>query len=170
MIWVGQLARQPVKHSNKDFKMYKRILLLTALIIAITSSASGQSSGFGAGIMIGEPTGISLKNWISKTNAWDVGVAWGFGKHGAFHIHGDYLWHEYDLIKVDTGILPLYYGVGVRVLFADDSHLGIRGVVGLDYLFDGLPLDVFLELVPIFDIVPGTGFSFNGALGIRYFF
>ena len=150
--------------------MFKRILLITTIFIVFTANASGQSSGFGAGIMLGEPTGISLKNWISKTNAWDAGIAWGFGKHGAFHLHGDYLWHKYDLIDVDKGILPLYYGVGVRVLFADDSHLGIRGVIGLDYLFDGLPLDVFLELVPIFDIVPGTGFSFNGALGIRYFF
>ena len=150
--------------------MVKRILLISTIFIVFTATASGQSSGFGAGIMLGEPTGISLKNWISKTNAWDAGIAWGFGKHGAFHLHGDYLWHKYGLIDVDKGTLPLYYGVGVRFLFADDTHVGIRGVVGLDYLFDGLPLDVFLELVPIFDIVPGTGFSFNGALGVRYFF
>jgi hypothetical protein len=149
--------------------MLRKVILIATIFFVITANASGQSSGFGAGIMIGEPTGISLKNWISKTNAWDAGIAWGLGKHGAFHLHGDYLWHKYDLIKVDKGILPLYYGVGSRVLFAKDAHLGIRGVVGLDYLFDGLPLDVFLELVPIFDIVPGTGFSFNGALGIRYF-
>ena len=150
--------------------MLNKFILISTMFFVITTNVSGQSSGFGAGIMIGEPTGISLKNWISKTNAWDAGVAWGFGKNGAFHLHGDYLWHKYDLIDVDKGLLPLYYGVGVRVLFADDSHLGIRGVVGLDYLFDGIPLDVFLELVPIFDIVPGTGFSFNGGLGIRYFF
>ena len=36
--------------------------------------------------MLGEPTGISLKNWISETNAWDAGVAWGFGKNGAIGI------------------------------------------------------------------------------------
>jgi hypothetical protein len=150
--------------------MLNKFILITAIFFVITTNVSGQSSGFGAGIMLGEPTGISLKNWISKTNAWDAGIAWGFGKHGAFHLHGDYLWHKYDIIKVEKGILPLYYGVGARLLFADDTHLGIRGVVGLDYLFDGLPLDVFLELVPIFDIVPATGFSFNGALGVRYFF
>ena len=150
--------------------MIRKILLVTAIFFVFTANVQSQSSGFGAGIMLGEPTGISLKNWISKTNAWDVGIAWGLGKHNAFHLHGDYLWHKYNLIKVNKGILPLYYGVGVRVLFADDSHLGVRGVVGLDYLFDSIPLDVFLELVPIFDVVPGTGLSFNGALGIRYFF
>ena len=150
--------------------MFKRILLITIILTVITTNATGQSSGFGAGIMLGEPTGISLKNWMSTSNAWDVGIAWSSGKHGSFHLHSDYLWHSFNLIKVDKGVLPLYYGVGIRLLFADDSHFGIRGIVGLDYLFDGIPLDVFLELVPIFDMVPGTGFDFNGALGVRYFF
>jgi hypothetical protein len=149
--------------------MLKKFIFITAIFFVINTNVSGESRGFGAGIMLGEPTGISLKNWISKTNAWDAGIAWGFGKHGAFHLHGDYLWHKYDLINVDKGTLPLYYGVGARLLFADDTHLGIRGVVGLDYLFEGLPLDVFLEIAPIFDIVPGTEFSFNGAIGVRYF-
>jgi hypothetical protein len=149
--------------------MFKRVLFLSAICIVFVTEAGAQSSGFGVGIMIGEPTGISLKNWVSKSNAWDAGVAWGFGKEGAFHLHGDYLWHKYDLIKVDKGALPLYYGVGARLLFSNDTHFGIRGVIGLDYLFDGLPLDIFLEIVPIFDLAPGTGFSFNGALGVRYF-
>jgi hypothetical protein len=150
--------------------MFKNILLITTSFTVITINVSAQNSGFGAGIMLGEPTGISLKNWISGTTAWDAGIAWGFGKNGAFHLHGDYLWHEYGLIEVDRGALPLYYGVGARVLFTNDTHFGIRGVIGLDYQFEGLPIDVFLELVPIFDLVPGTGFSFNGALGVRYFF
>jgi len=150
--------------------MIKQIAFMTTIIIVFKTNVFSQSSGFGAGIMLGEPTGISLKNWISQSNAWDAGIAWKLGKNDAFHLHADYLWHAYDIINVDKGVLPLYYGIGIRVLFTDESHLGIRGVIGLDYLFEGLPLDVFLELVPIFDLVPGTGFSFNGALGIRYFF
>jgi len=150
--------------------MFKQILLFTALFIFFVSNASGQSSGFGAGIMLGEPTGISLKKWESKTNAWAAGIAWGFGKKGAVHLHGDYLWHKYDLIKVEQGILPLYYGVGARLLSNKDNHLGVRGVIGFNYLFDSLPVDAFLELVPVFDLVPSTGFGFNAALGVRYFF
>ena len=73
------------------------------------------------------------------------------------------------MIDVDKGILPLYYGVGARFLFANDSHLGIRGVIGLNYLFDNVPLDIFLEIVPIFDFIPETELSFNGGIGIRYF-
>jgi hypothetical protein len=150
--------------------MIKKVLLSGILIVIFVANASGQSSGFGAGIMLGEPTGINIKNWISKTTAWDAGIAWGFGKHGAFHLHGDYLWHKYDLINVEKGKLPLYYGVGARFLFTDETRFGIRGVIGLDYLFAGVPLDVFLELAPVFDLIPATELSFNGAIGIRYFF
>jgi len=157
-------------HPFRNNYMLKKLLLSTTFFLLLLTNVAGQSHGFGAGIMVGEPTGISLKNWLSKTNAWDAGVAWSFGNNDAFHVHGDYLWHKYDLIKVEKGALPLYYGVGARILFTKDTHLGIRGVVGLDYLFEGLPLDAFLELVPIFDLVPATDFSFNGTLGVRYYF
>jgi hypothetical protein len=150
--------------------MYKKLLIVSALFSVFAANGSGQSAGFGAGIMVGEPTGISLKSWLSRTNAWDAGIAWGFEKQGALHLHADYLWHNFDLIKIDKGRLPLYYGIGARFLFADDTHFGIRGVIGLNYLFADIPLDLFLELVPIFDLVPGTGIGFNGAFGIRYFF
>ncbi len=120
--------------------------------------------------MLGEPTGISLKSWLSKTNAWDGGIAWGFGEGGALYIHSDYLWHKFNFIPVDQGDLPLYYGIGGRVLFADKSHLGVRGVIGLDYMFARAPVDIFLELAPVLDLVPGTDFSVNGAIGVRYFF
>ena len=150
--------------------MIKIILLCIIPFFVFAADLWGPSGGFGAGIMLGEPTGISLKSWLTKNNAWDAGIAWGMGKDGALHLHGDYLWHKYDFIKVEKGRLPLYYGVGARVLFADDARIGIRGVIGLDYIFARTPLDIFLEIAPVFDIVPGTDLSVNGALGIRYFF
>jgi len=150
--------------------MKKVILLCCIPCILFAANISGPAGGFGLGIMLGEPTGISLKSWLSKTNAWDGGIAWGFGEGGALYIHGDYLWHKFNFIPVDEGNLPLYYGIGGRVLFADKSHLGVRGVVGLDYMFARAPVDIFLEIAPIFDLIPGTDFTVNGAIGVRYFF
>jgi hypothetical protein len=150
--------------------MLKITFLLTAVWIILITDASGQSSGFGAGIMLGDPSGISLKSWLTKNSAWDAGIAWRLGEGGAFHIHADYLLHKYGFIKVEKGSLPLYYGLGARVLFADDTHIGARGVVGLDYLFAATPLDIFLEIVPLLDLVPDVDLDINGAIGIRYFF
>jgi hypothetical protein len=54
--------------------------------------------------------------------------------------------------------------------FEDDSKVGVRVPLGMDYLLGTAPLDFFLELVPILDLAPSTDFSLNAAIGIRYFF
>lgn len=163
----------------------KKNILLVALI-AFTCAAKGQASGFGLGIMLGSPTGISGKYWISGDRAIDGGLAWGVW-HGSYvHLHGDYLFHKMELITVSKGKLPLYYGPGLRMRSwsggrywrkgewhdYDGSHvdIGVRFPVGLAYLFDGAPVDVFLELVPTLDLVPATSFDMDAAIGARYWF
>lgn len=150
----------------------KPLLSAILLILALSSAGSlyAQGDGFGAGLILGEPTGISLKNWLGKKTAFDVGLAWSFEEDGDFHLHADYLWHDFGVFKVRTGRLPLYYGIGGRIKFSDKTRVGVRGVIGLDYLFKNAPFDIFLEVVPILEVSPGTDFSFNAALGFRYFF
>jgi hypothetical protein len=150
--------------------MYKKFLFSFGIVMICFISGNGQTSGFGAGLMIGEPTGISIKSWVSTNTAWDAGIAWQLRQGGKMHFHADYLWHKYGLIKVRRGRLPLYFGVGGRLLSSGEPHIGVRGVIGLDYMFEQAPVDIFLEIVPIFELVPGTDVDFNGALGARYYF
>jgi len=89
------------------------------------------------------------------------------------HIHGDYLFHSFDAIKVEKGRLPIYYGIGGRIKFSEgkkDDIVGIRIPVGLAYLFATAPVDIFIELVPTLDLVPDTDFDLNGGVGARFFF
>lgn len=155
----------------------KRIAAI--IVVAFLTGASGaraQGQGFGLGVIVGEPTGLSAKLWQSRSTAIDFGAAWSFVDDTAFHLHADILVHRFDLIHVDSGKLPLYYGVGARVKFSEndrgnqDAHVGIRFPVGLDYLFAREPLDLFLELVPILDVAPETDVSLNASLGFRYWF
>ena len=130
-----------------------------------------QQSGFGVGVIIGEPTGVCGKYWLDDLTAIDAGVAWAFKDEGAVHVHVDYLFHKFEVFTVDKGKLPLYYGIGGRVKFdEDDSLFGVRIPVGMNYLFANDPLDLFLEIVPILNLAPETDLSFNGAIGIRFFF
>jgi len=146
-----------------------------------------QSTGFGLGIMLGSPTGVSAKYWTSGDRALDFGVAWGvWGPGSYFHLHGDLLFHKMDLVTVPSGKLPLYFGPGLRMRSwgggrywhrgqwyeyeGNHNTLGVRFPVGLAYLFDGAPVDVFLELVPTLELLPGTRFGFDGAIGARYWF
>ncbi len=135
----------------------------------LTCSLAAQDQGFGAGVIIGEPTGISLKTWVSANDALDAGVAWSIS-HGWFHVHADYMRHAFALIPVEKGQLPLYFGGGVKVGFGTDIFLGLRVPVGLDYMFESVPLDVFLEVVPGLGILPDTKFDTGGGIGVRYWF
>jgi len=150
--------------------MVKKWLLIFTISFLFSKTSYAQQTGFGLGLMLGEPTGFSGKYWLSPQSAIDGGFAWSVYKHGYLQIHTDYLWHNYSIISVIKGTLPIYYGVGGRLIFAHDNIAGIRGVAGLDYLFDGTPLDIFLELVPILDLAPEMDFDFNAAIGIRYYF
>jgi hypothetical protein len=161
--------------------MRTRILIGALCVVA---SASAQDSGFGIGLIVGEPTGISMKGWLDAEHAIDGALAWNFGHEGVFQLHGDYLFHKMDLIKVDKGKLPLYFGPGLSFQFWNgdqywhdgDWHEGnstvvsVRFPVGLDYLFEGAPVDAFFELVPKLDLVPSTWFGVDFGIGGRYWF
>ena len=146
----------------------KKIVII-ALLGAISLRISAQDSGLGAGIIIGEPTGLSGKTWLSSNDAIDAGMAWSIS-NGWFHIHADYLRHVFGLIPVEKGKLPLYFGIGAKIGFGNDVSLGARVPVGLAYLFDGTPLDVFIEIVPGLEIIPDTQFDMGGGIGVRYWF
>jgi hypothetical protein len=146
----------------------KVFLMLTAVLFC--GSVQAQNHGFGLGVILGEPTGISSKLWTGHGTAIDGAVAWSFDKESSMHVHGDFLLHKLRLSDVDKGELLPYYGIGGRIKFEDDSKVGVRFPLGIDYLFDRSPFDFFLEIVPILDLAPSTDFSLNGAIGFRYFF
>src|SRR5262245_29492557 len=103
-----------------------------------------QDKGFGLGAIFGEPTGVSAKLWTSQQNAFDAGVAWGFGHNGSLHIHADYLWHFNDAIKSSERFVP-YIGIGARIATTSDAIIGARIPLGLVWWPHGAPLDVFVE-------------------------
>ncbi|APF20007.1 hypothetical protein Calab_0444 [Caldithrix abyssi DSM 13497] len=143
---------------------------ISAIILSafLLGTLAAQTTGKGVGVIIGEPTGISLKVWQTATTAIDGGLAWSFGSNSKLHFHADYLIHNKNVLKEPNYIF--YYGPGVRLRMGDDDRLGVRGVLGVNYFFQSAPLDMFLEIVPILDLLPGTYLSFNAGVGLRYFF
>lgn len=149
-------------------KKVKYVAVLFSLIFI--SALNAQDKGVGLGIIVGEPTGFSFKYWTSSTTAFDAAIAWSFIDGGAFHIHADYIIHSFNLITVPEGKLPFYYGIGGRLKTSSDTQLGVRVPLGLAYIFQSAPVDIFLEVVPILDFIPKTDFRINAALGARYYF
>jgi len=149
-----------------------KIIILTfalALLLGALSTIEAQSrySNTEIGVILGEPTGISLKSWQSDTKAIDGAVAWSFGENGSVHMHADYLWHNW--LDAEQGGLAFYYGLGARAVFADDSKFGARIPVGLQYLFPDTRLSMFFEVAPTLNLIPETDFGVNGGIGVRFF-
>ena len=145
------------------------LLLFGGLVLLSIGGAHAQSRGFGVGIILGEPTGVSFKGWVSQENAIDGGLAWAFGKGGRFHLHADYLWH-FNLNMAAGEDFRFYTGIGGRFAAGSDAIFGARIPLGLVWLPKGAPLDVFVEIVPILDLAPATKFRGNGGIGARFFF
>jgi hypothetical protein len=149
----------------------KRFFPLLIFLLFDLARLHAQSDNYGLGIIVGEPTGISGKVWVSSRNAVDGGIAWSFAKESSVHIHADYLWHFFDVFKTDLR-LPLYAGVGGRIKLGkgDQSRVGVRFVGGINLHLTEAPFDFFLELAPIMDLAPATRLGLNGGIGARYFF
>ncbi len=149
--------------------MMRRIIFFCCWF-GVLNFASAQDRGFGAGIMVGAPTGITMKLWQSHSAAIDGAVAWSFERSSSLQVNLDYVEHSFGVIKVEKGSLPFYYGIGARVQAGGDAALGVRIPLGLDYLFAHDPLDAFVEIAPILQIAPSTTFDLDGAIGVRFFF
>jgi hypothetical protein len=162
-------------------------VLAAALTLLCAGSAAGQTHEkgvFGLGLIVGEPTGLSAKLYLSDDTAVDAAVGWAmFG--GGFHVHADYLWHPWVLESRDSFVLPAYVGLGGRLMqhrrgrgAGNDVHLGARAVVGMLFDFKDVPLDVFAEVAGVFEYRLGgddpdhRGFALalNAGAGVRYYF
>ena len=163
------------------------------------SSGSGGSAfvankTFGLGLEIGAPYGLTGKYFLSDAGALDFGVGgiyhhYYFGR--GFHVYLDYLWHPVSLASTDSFELPLYIGLGGR--FWDFDHcrlpdrrdcrrgsaLGLRVPLGLAFDFNWAPLDIFFEVIPVFDVLSDryrghygrrAHLGLDGSVGFRYWF
>ncbi|MBI5475743.1 MAG: hypothetical protein HY964_03295 [Ignavibacteriales bacterium] len=141
------------------------------LILLVVPNSYSQDRGFGLGIMIGEPTGLNAKGWLTKRTAIDAGLAWSFVHETALHVHVDYLIHSFNVFP-DAEQLPLYYGIGGRIRTGEkrDAQVGLRMVGGIEYMFRTAPIDIFFEIAPILDLTPKTELNMNAGIGARFYF
>ncbi len=147
------------------------ILLVIVSLLIISNLNHAQQKGFGLGVVLGEPTGISAKFWLTSGTAIDFGLGYSFtSSNSLFAFYADYVFHHADMIHSGKKFV-VYYGPGARLKIKEStSRLGVRGVIGILWLPRGTNFDVFIEIAPILDIIPATKFDFSGGIGGRYFF
>lgn len=125
----------------------------------------------GAGIVVGEPTGITAKVWFTETGfGIDAAAAWRLSDDSSFHLQADALFHL-ALIETEGGryIVP-YVGAGFTNRLSRDPRLGLRVPVGLSLLpFRTLPLEFFAEIAPGVGLWPETDADLEFGLGARFY-
>lgn len=152
--------------------------IIIALVLLLTAVSSAQMTGTGLGLVLGDPTGLSLKSWLSSSSAITVGAAWSFQHDGSLFLWADYTLHSFNITHAaDPRSLAFYYGLGGKVSFVnrnepqgDDTVIGVRVPLGLMLPIHTAPVDVFLEIVPTLDLAPSTEFGVNGGIGAHLFF
>jgi|SRR5687767_3375520 len=152
-----------------------RKVIVLAVLISIASLVQaqgnrGSSYRTALGVKVWDGAGISFKHFVSGNNAIElIGYFWSRGARitGLYEIHGP--------ITGASG-LQWYIGPGVHIGFyntkyGDGAFAGIDGVLGLDYKFNGAPINISLDWQPSFEFGDGRGFVGSwGGLGIRYTF
>lgn len=147
----------------------KRILLFLFVTIQLCL-------GYELGLILGEPTGISFRNWIGSSNAIDLSVGWSvkdnkYDHDDNFDFHGAYLFHKKSDIRIEGYRLPFYFGPGGRIkITGGDLILGFKVPLGLYYKFKTTPFSMFIEIAPGLNITPSTEFDVMGGIGFRYIF
>jgi hypothetical protein len=179
----------------------RKILLATFGMVVFMASAvearprpSGHIGGrrfeanktFGLGLELGAPTGITGKYFLGADRALDFGVGdvYNYFDRSGLHIYADYLFHPVSLASTETFELPFYVGIGGRFWNFEDrsvagnpsaSAIGLRVPVGVAFDFNAVPIDIFLQIVPVLDFYSGYAahsiyLDFDVSIGVRYWF
>ncbi|HAQ18010.1 MAG TPA: hypothetical protein DCR40_02105 [Prolixibacteraceae bacterium] len=150
-------------------------ILLIALLFGFESKAQDYYTGIG--LRAGWGTGLTVKHFLGEKAAVEgiLDSRWrGFSLTGLFEIHN-------QAFEVDR--LNWYYGFGGHIGFWNgknvgwaDNHdnytvIGIDGILGLEYNFDFMPINLSIDWKPALNLVGASGFwGDGGALSIRYIF
>ena len=152
--------------------------------IQINVGAKSVYDGIGVGFFTGGENVFSIKKFLDKDNAIQAGLGWDIV--GGVSLSADYLFNNFDMIKVNPGTVICYWGLGLQGGFSsywngNDNYgnrisatyinFGLRVPFGISYIFHGVPVDITLQLVPGFGFVNGGPSIWpTGGLGARYYF
>lgn len=144
----------------------KKLLVVLSLVFGISAAAVAQPRAIGVRGAFGAE--ISYQHSLSS-NFVEAGL--GFW-NGGFAVTG-----VYDFVLASPQWTPgtwnVYAGPGASIAAGGGVVVGICAEVGLEYIFESIPLQLSLDLRPsIVTISEGMSFlsGFGPSLGIRYVF
>lgn len=155
----------------------KRRIIIVFMLAVLSLASYGQDYRTSLGLRAGLPYGLTVKHFLNKHNALEGVLA---ARWQGFIVTGLYE-NEHQ-----TGQYPglnWFWGFGGHIGFwgADEnpnleptysgSVIGADAILGIEYTFDEIPLNLSLDLLPSVNLIGHTGWGgINGAISIRYVF
>ena len=152
--------------------MKRAMQFILTLAVAASMTATGQTKQIGVGLIVGAPTGLSVKYWSTRHEAIQAFAGGGFG---GIAFGADYVFHSNQF---ENRRFRFYYGPGVFVgpasyggphFPAGTFGLGARFIFGVDYTFPDRPFDLAFELGPAILLSPSAGIGLEGGLAFRFY-
>lgn len=151
----------------------KRTLILLAFLMSIIAGA--QSYNHALGLRGGFNNGLTYRYYNSQSHAYEFILS---PRWGGFSLTG--LIEHFRPLGNEPG-LSWFYGYGMHVgTYAsgrrnvppanDNLLLGVDGIIGIDYKFQGVPLNISLDAKPELNIVPYFWDLINFNLSFRFTF
>lgn len=128
------------------------------------------------GVVAGFPSGVSAKYWMNRQVGFQGAAAFNPTTNG---LNGsvDALYHTESFSRGDEVTLPLYAGIGGRIVEHDqgaaDSEwaVGPRVPIGVEALLTDLPVAFFAEVAPAVEVGRGDpDLTADAAVGARVLF
>lgn len=146
------------------------IFLFIGQALLAQSTGSSYRTALGAKVYFGDGTtgGINIKHFLNAHGAIEGSLLFEKGHLG---FEGMYDWH--GDIQGAAG-LKWYVGGGGLLFFPTDDDYGddvlfaLKGALGLDYKFNGAPINISFDLNPVFILTPDTDFDFVAGLAFRF--
>jgi hypothetical protein len=151
---------------KSPFRLLAAILLLGG---ASLFAQSPMNRDFGVGLILGEPSGATVKYWTAYDQALVGSV--GVSRFDATRVGLDYMWH-FDAFSSD--VVALYAGPGVAVgalQGSSEDRVGARAMLGMNIVPRSTALEIFFEAGPLLSFPGGGGVntSLDAAAGIRIY-
>jgi hypothetical protein len=151
----------------------KILLAIAAFLLALAATAQSPYNK-AIGIKFPAGTGLTYKKFVTQKAAMEFQALYATE---SFRLAGLYEFH-FPFSKAEG--LNWYVGPGAHLGFYKNQYqksysskmdLGIDGVIGLDYKFNGLPVNVSLDWQPSVSFSGNSGANASyGGVAVRYAF
>ena len=155
----------------------KKILITCLFVFFMGSLCIAQDYNTGIGLRAGFNQGLTVKHFIGTKSALEgiLATRWrGFEITGLYEIHNR---------AFNAERLKWYFGFGGHVGFWNGDYakwgepgvtytvIGIDGILGLEYSFSEVPINIGIDWKPSYNLSGYSGFwADGGAVSIRFIF